>query len=205
MPGLYKGLFSPFTPCPPLFTIHTLFSGRNLLKSVKLIINKFPKIIAIAAWLLLHEEELKLLDKNNWLNLVLGILGFYSVFSVMEILMGRYGTKVVAVTKATTNISQDFYWLISFGAALILSLVLIIIFCKPRTPLFVCIGILIGSCLSMFSTLYHTILNLDKYFRANGLSALQFLLPHAAVIVGALIAFLIAWVVNRGGSQPSAQ
>jgi hypothetical protein len=144
------------------------------------------------------------LDKNNWLNLVLGVFGFYSVFSVMEILMGRYGTKVVAVTKATTNIPHDFYWLISFGAALILSLILIVIFCKPRTPLFVSIGILLGGCLAMFSTLYHTIVNLDKYFRDNGLSAVQFLLPHASVIVGALIAFLIAWLVNRSGNQSAA-
>lgn len=144
------------------------------------------------------------MDKNNWLNLVLGFFGFYSVFSVMEILMGRYGTKVVSVTKATTNISHDFYWLISFGAALILSLVLISIFCKPRTPLFVGIGILLGSCLSMFSTLYHTLLNLDKYFRVNGLAAIQYLLPHAAVIAGTLIAFLVAWLINRSGSQPSA-
>lgn len=145
-----------------------------------------------------------MLDKNNWLNLVLGVLGFYTVFSVVEILMGRYGTRVVSVTKATTNISHDLYWLISFGAALILSLILIIIFCKPRTPLFVSIGILLGSILAMFSTLYHTILNLDKYFRVNGLAALQFLLPHAAVIVGALIAFLVAWITNRSGSQPAA-
>jgi hypothetical protein len=122
----------------------------------------------------------------------------------MEILMGRYGTKVVAVTKATTNIPHDFYWLISFGAALILSLILIVIFCKPCTPLFVSIGILLGGCLAMFSTLYHTIVNLDKYFRDNGLSAVQFLLPHASVIVGALIAFLIAWLVNRSGSQSAA-
>jgi hypothetical protein len=122
----------------------------------------------------------------------------------MEILMGRYGTKVVAVTKATTNIPHDFYWLISFGAALILSLILIVIFCKPRTPLFVSIGILLGGCLAMFSTLYHTIVNLDKYFRDNGLSAVQFLLPHASVIVGALIAFLIAWLVNRSGNQSAA-
>jgi len=151
----------------------------------------------------LAKEETKLLDKNNWLNLILGIFGFYTVFSVMEILMGRYGTKVVSVTPATTHISQDLYWLISFGAALILSLILIVIFCKPRTPLFVGVGILIGSCLSMFSTLYHTILNLDKYFREDGLAAVQFLLPYAAVIVGALIAFLIAWLTNRGSQQPA--
>lgn len=145
-----------------------------------------------------------MLDKNNWLNLVLGVFGFYSVFSGMEILMGRYGTKVVAVTKATTNIPHDFYWLISFGAALILSLILIIIFCKPRTPLFVSLGILLGSCLAMFSTLYHTILNLDKYFRDNGLAAVQFLLPHASVLAGTLIALLIAWLSNRSSSPPSA-
>ncbi len=144
-----------------------------------------------------------MLDKNNWLNLVLGVFGFYTVFSVMEILMGRYGTKVVSVTKATTNISHDIYWLISFGVALILSLVLIIIFCNPRVPLFAGFGVLLGSCMAMFSTLYHTILHLDKYFRNNGLAAVQFLLPHVTVIVGALIAFLVVWLINRSGQQPA--
>lgn len=145
-----------------------------------------------------------MLDKNKWLNLVLGVVSFYTVFSVMEILMGRYGTKVVSVTPVTTHISQNLYWLISFVVALVLSLVLIIIFCKPRAPWFVAIGVLLGSSLAMFSTLYHTILNLDKLFRAEGTSAIAYLFPHLAVIVGALIAFLIAWLTNRG-SQPAPQ
>jgi hypothetical protein len=137
------------------------------------------------------------LDKNKWLNLVLGIFSFYTVFSVVEILMGRYGTKVVSVTPATSNISVELYYLISYVIALVLSLFLIIIFCKPRGPWFVFLGILLGGCLAMFHTLYTTILNLDSYFKKEGLAAVQYLLPHVVVIAGALIALYIAWLSNR--------
>lgn len=145
-----------------------------------------------------------MLDKNNWLNLVLGILSFYTVFSIMHFLMSRYGTKVVSATPVTTHISQDFYWLIAFVVALILSLIIIIIFCKPRAPLFVCIGILLGSCLAMLNTLYHTVLNLDKYFRQEGTAAITCLLPHLVVIIGALIAFYVAWLSNKIGQSSTA-
>ena len=146
-----------------------------------------------------------MLAKNNWLNLALGIFGFYTVFSVMEFILSRYGTKVVSATPVTTHISQNFYWLISFVVALILSLIVIILFCKPRAPLFVGIGILLGGCLAMLNTLYHTILNLDKYFRQEGTAAIVCLLPHLVVIAGALIAFYIAWLSNKiGQSSESA-
>lgn len=137
------------------------------------------------------------LDKNNWLNLVLGLLGFYTVFSVMEFIMGRYGTKVLAVTPATNHITVNYYWLISFAVALIISLTLVIIFCKPRAPFFVFFGILLGGIISMFYTLYNTIEKLDKYFRADGVAAVQYLLPHLVVITGALIALYIAWLSNK--------
>lgn len=136
-------------------------------------------------------------EKNNWLNLVLGLLGFYTVFSVMEFIMGRYGTKVLAVTPATNHITVNYYWLISFVVALIISLVLVIIFCKPRAPLFVFIAILLGGTLSMFYTLSDPIIKLDKYFRSYGIAAMQYLFPHLVVVIGALIALYVAYLSNK--------
>ncbi len=145
-----------------------------------------------------------MLDKNKWLNLVLGVFSFYTVFSVMEILMGRYGTKVISVTPATSNISINLYYLISYGVALLISLLAIVFFCKPRIPWLVFLGILISGCLAMFHTLYTTILHLDGYFKKEGLAAVQYLLPHLVVIIGALIALYIAWLSNRINNSTTA-
>jgi hypothetical protein len=174
---------------------------RNLLICVKINYGKKVSGIRPKQKFFQKKEEGKLLDKNKWLNLVLGIFSFYTVFSVMEILMGRYGTKVVSVTPATSNISVDLYYLISYVIALVLSLSLIIIFCKPRGPWFVFFGILLGGCLAMFHTLYTTVINLDKYLRQQGILAVQYLLPHLVVIIGALIALYIAWLSNKMGSS----
>jgi hypothetical protein len=147
------------------------------------------------------EEFIVKLDKNSWLNLVIGLCGFYFFFKVMELFMGRYGTKVVTATHATPYIADGFYWVISFVVALILSLLLVILFCKPRAPIFVGIAILLGGVLGMFTTLYSTIINLDKYFRKEGISAVQYLLPHLIVLVGALLALYIAWLSNKGSQS----
>lgn len=133
-------------------------------------------------------------DKNNWLNFVIGLLGFYFVFNVVDWLMGKYGTKMVA---STTHLPNNYLWIVTFAVALIFTLILIIFFCKPRAPIFVCIAILIGAVLSMFNSLYGTILNLDKYFHKEGISAVQYLLPHLVVLAGALIALYISWASNK--------
>ncbi|HEX3046708.1 MAG TPA: hypothetical protein VHY08_18280 [Bacillota bacterium] len=138
------------------------------------------------------------LDKNGWLNLVIGLFGFYFFFKVMELFMGRYGAKVVTATHTTPYITDGFYWVLSFVVALVLSLLLVILFCKPREPVFVGIAILLGGVFGLFNTLYSTIINLDKYFRSEGISAVQYLLPHVIVLIGALLALYIAWLSNKG-------
>jgi hypothetical protein len=136
------------------------------------------------------------LAKNSWLNFLIGLTGFYFVFSVMQIIMGKFGTKVVAAL-AANNLSGNYYWLIAYGIALVIALVLLIIFCKPRAPFFVFLGILLGSVVGLYHPLYMTLINLDKNVRKEGLVALYELLPHLVVLVGALIAFYSAWLSNR--------
>ncbi len=144
---------------------------------------------------------MKFLDKNNWLNLVIGLTGFYFAFSIMQIIMGKYGTRVVAATPGAEHLTGDYYWLISFGVALILALGLIILFCKPRSPLFVFVGILLGSTLAFYYPLYVAIISLDKTVRREGLVALYTLLPHLIIMVGSLIALYVAWLSNKFGQS----
>jgi hypothetical protein len=139
-------------------------------------------------------------DKNSWLNLVIGLFGFYFVFKVMELFMGRFGTKVVSATHTAPYITDGFYWIISLVVALILSLLLIILFCKPRAPLFVGIAILLGGVFGMFTTLYNTIIHLDSYFKKEGISAVHYLLPHVIILVAAVLALYIAWLSNKGSN-----
>ncbi len=147
---------------------------------------------------------IQLLDKNKWLNLILGVFSFYTIFSVLEVIMGHYGNRVISVAPGSTEISENWYWLISFIVALTLSLLVIIFFCRPRAPIFVGLAVLIGGCLAMFPKLYSTIIHLDKYFRQEGTSAALYLLPHVVIIVGALIALYIAWLSNRIGAASAA-
>ena len=138
------------------------------------------------------------MNKNSWLNFTVGMLGFYFVFSLLNTILEKVGTKVVSTT---THFSLDFYWLVAFVVAFLISLTLIIIFCKPRAPLFVGLAILIGSAASMYYTLYSSIVNLDKYFHSEGLVAIQHLLPHLVVILAALLAMFIAWFSNRASQS----
>ena len=137
------------------------------------------------------------LSKNGWLNFVLGLTGFYFIFSIMEIIMGRFGLRVVAAAQATASLDRGFYWLISYTVALILALFVVIVFCKPRTPLFIFLGILLGGVAVLYHPLLYTILNLDRDVRKVGLVALYELLPHLVVLAGALIGMYVAWLSNR--------
>ncbi|HBE77103.1 MAG TPA: hypothetical protein DDW65_04880 [Firmicutes bacterium] len=144
---------------------------------------------------------MSIFDKNCWLNFVIGLTGFYFVYSIMQVVIKRFGAQVV-VTASGVNLSGGYLWLVSFGVALILSLVLLILFCKPRVPFFVFLGVLIAGILGLYHPLYVTVVNLDKNVRKDGLVALYDLLPHLVVFVGALIALYVAWLSNRmaGGS-----
>jgi hypothetical protein len=139
------------------------------------------------------------LDKNSWLNFVIGLTGFYFVFSIMQIVMNKFGAKMVAATPVANHLNGDYYWLLSFGIALIITMIVLVLFCKPREPFFIFLGVLIGGSLGLYYPLYLIIINLDKNVRKEGLVALYELLPHLVVLVGALIALYVAWLSNRSG------
>ena len=137
------------------------------------------------------------MDKNGWLNFTLGLLGFYFVFSLLNTIFESFGAKVVS----TMNLPGNYYWLISFGAAFIIAMVLIFIFCKPRSPLLVGLAIFCGGILGMYYTLFASIMKLDSYFRSEGLNAIYYLLPHAAIILASILAFFITLFTNTGDSD----
>ncbi len=136
------------------------------------------------------------MDKNGWLNFTLGLLGFYFVFSILNTIFERFGAKMVS----TMNLPGNFYWLISFGAAFIIALALIFIFCRPRSPLLIGLAIFCGGTLGMYYTLFTTVMKLDSYFRSEGLNAIYHLLPHAAVILASILAFFFTMFTNSGES-----
>ena len=137
---------------------------------------------------------MNLLDKNNWLNLVLGLLGFFFVYAITGHILEAYGVDAVATA---THLSVHYHWLIALLAALVVSLVLVIFFCKPRSPFFTGVAILLGAVLVMYQPLFSTIANLDRYFRREGLDAFKYLIPHAAVLICAGIAYLTAALSNK--------
>ena len=137
------------------------------------------------------------MDKNGWLNFTLGLLGFYFVFSLLNTIFESFGAKVVS----TMNLPGNYYWLISFGAAFIIAMALIFIFCKPRSPLLVGLAIFCGGILGMYYTLFASIMKLDSYFRSEGLNAIYYLLPHAAIILASILAFFITLFTNTGDSD----
>ena len=143
-------------------------------------------------------------EKNSWLNFFIGLTGFYFVFSIIQIIISKFGPKVVVITPAAHHLNGGYYWLISFGIALILTVIAIIMFCKPRAPFYVFLGVLLGSALAMYYPLYVTIINLDKNVRKDGLVALYDLLPHLTVLIGALIALYIAWLSNHYSTEQSS-
>ena len=136
------------------------------------------------------------MDKNGWLNFTLGLLGFYFVFSLSNTIFEGLGTKMVS----TMNLPGNYYWLISFGAAFIVAMALIFIFCKPRSPLLVGLAIFCSGILGMYYTLYTNIVKLDSYFRSEGLNAIYHLLPHAAIILASILAFFIIMFSNTSDS-----
>jgi hypothetical protein len=137
------------------------------------------------------------LSKNSWLNFILGLTGFYFIFSMMQMIMGKFGAKVVIVAQATANFHRGFYWIISYAVALIVVLFIIILFCKPRAPFFVFLGILLGGVIALYHPLLYVIMNLDKDVRKVGLIALYELLPHLVVMVGGLIGLYVGWLSNK--------
>jgi hypothetical protein len=142
------------------------------------------------------KEEL-IMDKNRWLNFALGLLGFYFVFSLLNTIFEGFGAKMVS----SMNLPGNYYWLISFAAAFIVAMALVFVFCRPRSPLWVGAAIFCGGILSMYYTLFSTIMRLDSFFRSEGLNAIYHLLPHAAIILASILAFFIILLTNTG--EPS--
>lgn len=137
------------------------------------------------------------MDKNGWLNFALGLLGFYFVFSLLNTIFESFGAKMVS----SMNLPGNYYWLISFGAAFIIAMALIFIFCRPRSPLLVSLAIFCSGILSMYYTLFSAIMRLDGYFRTEGLNAIYHLLPHAAIVLASILAFFIIMLTNTGESS----
>lgn len=136
-------------------------------------------------------------EKNSWLNFVIGLLSFYFVFTLADVLMGKYQS----IVANTTHFATNYLWIITFAVALILALILIIFFCKPRAPIFVFVAILLGAVLVMYTTLFDTIIHLDNYFKKEGLRAFRYLIPHLVVVVGSLLALYIAHLSNKLKSE----
>lgn len=138
-----------------------------------------------------------MMDKNGWLNFTLGLLGFYFVFSLLNTIFESFGAKMVS----NMNLPGNYYWLISFGAAFIIAIALIFVFCRPRSPLLVGSAIFCSGILSMYYNLFSTIMRLDSYFRAEGLNAIYHLLPHATIVLASILAFFIIMLTNTGESS----
>lgn len=136
------------------------------------------------------------MDRNSWLNFILGLLGFYFVFSLLNTIFEGFGARMVS----TMNLPGNYYWLISFGAAFIVALALVFIFCRPRSPLLVGLAIFCGGILGMYYTLFTTITKMDSYFRGEGINAVYHLLPHAAVVLASILAFFIITFTNSSES-----
>lgn len=111
--------------------------------------------------------------------------------------MKRYGRNMMAVTETTSQISTSYYWLVIFALALLLSLVLVFIFCKPRAPFFVSLAVLCGGVYCMYDKLYTAIVKLNSYVQAEGLGAFWHLLPHGSIILGAVIAYFLTSLGNQ--------
>lgn len=137
------------------------------------------------------------MDRNGWLNFTLGVLGFYFVFSLLNTIFESIGAKMVS----SMNLPGNFYWLISFGAAFIVAIALILIFCRPRSPLMAGVAVFCGGILGMYYTLFNTIMKLDSFFRTEGLNAIYHLLPHAAILLASILAFFIIMITNSGESS----
>lgn len=137
-----------------------------------------------------------MMDKNGWLSFTLGLLGFYFVFSLLNTIFESFGTKMAS----SMNLPGNYYWLISFGAAFLIAMALVFIFCRPRSPFLVGTAVLCGGILSMYPTLFSTIMKLDSYFRSEGLKAIYHLFPHAAIVLASILAFFIILLINTGES-----
>lgn len=147
---------------------------------------------------------MRLFNKNVWLNFSIVLLGFYSVFTFFNSLLADFKMDLAK----SMNVSLSYYWLIAFVAAFVASMALTIFFCKPRAPLFMGVALLLGATLSMYQTLYLFIINLDYYFRHDGLSAIVYLIPHGTVLIASVAAYFIGVASNvelkHGKSDVSA-
>jgi TM2 domain-containing membrane protein YozV len=141
------------------------------------------------------EKLLRKIDKNTWLNLVIGLFGFYFTFSLLEIGCGKFITGQPVMGRGV--FIMNWTWLICFLLAIALTTMLLVYFCKPRKPFLFCLAILTGGILSMYSQLWYTLVNLDGFFHRDGLAALRLLLPHGILLGSTILSYFIIQFSNR--------
>lgn len=141
---------------------------------------------------------MKLLDKHNWLNFTLVLLGFPFFYSLSALIIGKFYVK--AVTE-TTTLTASHHWIVSLVIGLILSLGLAVYFCKPRAPLFIGTAVFLGAYYSLSPMLYSALSRLDLNLRHSGLRAFETLLPHVLVILVTALAAYLAWLSNRPANK----
>lgn len=144
---------------------------------------------------------MNLLSKNSWLNFCLVFFGFYGVFNFLNGLLLDFKIDMAE----SVNVSLSYYWIIAFIIAFVVAMVLPILFCRPRVPISMGIGLWLGGILSMYGTLSLFIMNLDYYFRQEGLAALVYLLPHLTVVLGGLAAAIVGRFSNLSYNSGHAE
>lgn len=136
---------------------------------------------------------LRILDRNTWLNFVLVLCGFYFVFALGSLLMGKYSLQAASAT----HLEAGYLWIMVLAAALLVALALTLIFCGRRAPLAIALAVCLSGVLSMHRVLWTVLVNLDQNFRSEGMAAFYGLIPHAVILVAALASFYLAWLSNQ--------
>ncbi|MGE5558861.1 MAG: hypothetical protein ACM3WV_09675 [Bacillota bacterium] len=132
------------------------------------------------------------MSKNTWLNVTLGILGFYFAFSVFD--TEKYGIEVYAMQ---VPVSASNYWLLYCAIALLFACILVIVFCKPRSPLMTAIAVALGFVAVHWNKLCEPLANINRTLHLEVLKAFQAILPHLALVVSFLLAFFIVLLYNK--------
>lgn len=138
-----------------------------------------------------------LFNKNTWHGFFMTIFSFYAVFTFINNLLAVYEIDFVQEMRVPLN----YYWIIAYLAAFLISMLMVAIFCKVKSPIFQGISVLIAGILSMYESLYLLLTNMDQFFRQDGLAALIYLLPHFMVILGALAAYVLIGLSTEESSK----
>lgn len=145
---------------------------------------------------------MRIFDKHGWLNFTMALFGFTFFFSLSTFITGRFFARSITEITALT---PSFHWIANGLIAFVLSLVLVIFFCKPRAPFLIAAAILLGGIFSLRPRLFSAIVHLDGNLRQHGLVALHSLLPHLFLVILAVIAYYAAWLSNRSAANRSGR